>query len=56
MTPPAAVLTADARPPAGQGAAPASASGATDATLRVCGMYCAACSGVIEGALLQVDG
>ena len=57
MTPPAAVLTADARSPVGQGAAaPAAAPGSTDATLRVCGMYCAACTGVIEAALLQVDG
>jgi Cu2+-exporting ATPase len=62
MTPPAAVLRADdARSPAVEVSpapidAPTEVSAAGDATLRVCGMYCAACSGVIEAALLQVDG
>ena len=59
MTPPAAVLPAEPAPAGGETPSHAPASEPTAAgqsTLRISGMYCAACAGVIEAALRQVDG
>jgi Cu2+-exporting ATPase len=48
-------MTADAVPP-GAAAAALAGDGPGQATLRIAGMYCAACAGTIEAALQQVDG
>ena len=57
MTPPAAVLPAEPAPAAVAAPSPTGDAEAPNrATLRISGMYCAACAGVIEAALRQVEG
>lgn len=59
MTPPAAVLPAEPAPAdiTTPSTAPVpDAMAACVSTLRISGMYCAACAGVVEAALQQVDG
>jgi Cu2+-exporting ATPase len=58
MNSPVAALTLGEPPRAGEGAGDAgrAAGGRSEATLLIGGMYCAACSGTIETALLGVAG